>query len=132
MYKKLKSLMADDLVFTSLLLCCIALAAFMLGRASVIGTVSVGQGDAPTVRQTTPLQVVGPRASTTATNANPIPSLSDIGETGPIVASKSGTKYHLTSCPGAKQINQENKIFFATAADAVAAGYSPAANCPGL
>ncbi|KKW22190.1 MAG: Deoxyribonuclease I [Parcubacteria group bacterium GW2011_GWA1_51_12] len=51
---------------------------------------------------------------------------------GSLVASKSGSAYHLLNCPGAKQIKEENKVYFATEADAKAAGYRPAGNCPGL
>ncbi|HYF29320.1 MAG TPA: Ada metal-binding domain-containing protein [Candidatus Paceibacterota bacterium] len=51
---------------------------------------------------------------------------------GTYVASKSGTKYHLPSCSGAKRIKEENKVWFATKEAAEAAGYAPAANCPGL
>jgi hypothetical protein len=51
---------------------------------------------------------------------------------GQVVASKSGTKYHLLSCPGAQTIREENKIYFESAQDARAAGYEPAANCKGL
>lgn len=49
---------------------------------------------------------------------------------GVYVASKNGSSYHLPSCPGAKQIKAENKIWFQTKAEAQAAGYKPAGNCP--
>lgn len=49
-----------------------------------------------------------------------------------VVASRNGTKYHLPSCPGAKQIKPENKITFSSPKEAEAAGYEPASNCPGL
>lgn len=48
------------------------------------------------------------------------------------IASKSGTRYHFSWCPSALNIKRENKIWFATAAEARAKGYIPAANCPGL
>lgn len=48
------------------------------------------------------------------------------------VASKNGTKYHLPSCAGAKQIQEENKIIFNSKAEAEAAGYTPASNCKGI
>ncbi len=51
---------------------------------------------------------------------------------GDIVASKSGARYHFTWCSGAKQIKEENKIYFKTAAEARLRGYTPASNCPGL
>lgn len=46
------------------------------------------------------------------------------------VASISGGKYYLPSCRGASQIKEENRIWFETAAQAQAAGYEPAENCP--
>lgn len=49
-----------------------------------------------------------------------------------VVASKNGTKYYLPSCSGADRIADANKVWFASPAAATAAGYSPAANCPGL
>jgi len=53
-------------------------------------------------------------------------------EEGQYVASKNGTVYHLPWCSGAKRINEENKIWFATKAEAEAAGYRPATNCKGI
>ena len=55
-----------------------------------------------------------------------------LNSAGQYVASKKGTAYHLPTCPGAKQIKEENKIYFQTKEEAIAAGYKPAANCPGL
>lgn len=49
-----------------------------------------------------------------------------------IVASKSGTKYHLITCSGAKSIKEENKIYFKSIEEAKSAGYEPASNCKGL
>ena len=51
---------------------------------------------------------------------------------GAFVASKNGTKYYLPNCSGADRISEANKVWFATAAAAVVAGYAPAANCKGL
>ncbi len=51
---------------------------------------------------------------------------------GKYVASKSGKKYYLPSCSGAKRIKEENKVWFATLEAAQASGRTPAANCPGL
>ena len=51
---------------------------------------------------------------------------------GKFVGSKNGTKYHYPWCPGATKIKEENKIWFQTIEDAKRAGYTPAANCPGL
>jgi hypothetical protein len=131
MYQKFKLLLADDAVMFALVLVLVAVCSFGFGRLSVtdnrfstnqlgpqVGLVSVAN----------PPSIVA-SSSTTATTT---PSLSVAGPDSPYVGSKSGTKYHLITCPGAKQIKAENKIFFATVRDAAAAGYTPAANCPGL
>ncbi|MFZ5559833.1 MAG: Ada metal-binding domain-containing protein [Patescibacteria group bacterium] len=51
---------------------------------------------------------------------------------GKVVGSKNSDKYHLPDCPGAKQISEQNKIWFDSIEAAEKAGYKPAANCPGL
>ena len=51
---------------------------------------------------------------------------------GQYLASKSGTKYHLPWCAGAKSISEKNKIWLASKVAAEAAGYTPAANCKGI
>jgi hypothetical protein len=48
------------------------------------------------------------------------------------VASKKGKVYHLPWCPGAKAIQEDNKIYFSSREEAEKAGYRPAKNCPGL
>lgn len=53
-------------------------------------------------------------------------------QSGQVVASKSGTKYHYPWCAGAKQISEKNKIFFNSISEARAKGYTPASNCKGL
>lgn len=52
--------------------------------------------------------------------------------TGTYVASRIGTKFYLPTCATAKRIKEENKVWFATREDAIAAGYQPAANCKGM
>lgn len=44
------------------------------------------------------------------------------------VASKTGTKFHITNCPYAKNIKGKTKIFFANKQDAIAQGFKPC-NC---
>ena len=48
-----------------------------------------------------------------------------------VVVSKKSTsnKYHFLWCPGAKQIKEENKIFFNSEQEALSAGYALAGNC---
>ncbi len=61
------------------------------------------------------------------------PATSDLTpQEGGYVASKTGSKYHLPWCAGARTIKPENLIKFATKADAEARGYEPAGNCKGI
>lgn len=53
-------------------------------------------------------------------------------EKGIVVASKTGKKYHLPWCTGAKNIPENNKIWFNSIDEAKKAGYTPALNCKGL
>ena len=72
----------------------------------------------------------GPAAAYSALS---FPAPEPLGEgSGTYMASKNGTKYYLPTCGSAKRIKPENRIWFATKADAEAAGYGPAANCPGI
>ncbi|MEK7606015.1 MAG: hypothetical protein AAB458_00240 [Patescibacteria group bacterium] len=61
------------------------------------------------------------------------PTNPEMGERAPtegqVVASKNSTKFHYPWCPGASQIKNENKIFFTNESDALAAGFTKAANC---
>ena len=51
---------------------------------------------------------------------------------GQFVASRTGTKYYLPWCGGADRISDANKVWFASEAEARAAGYAPASGCDGL
>ncbi len=126
MLEKLKRFLADDTIFTGTLLCVIAVTAFFLGRYSI--------PERPASSPALALEAVAalPVASTTAatTTTSLPPPLTEA--TAMYVGSKSGTKYHLMSCASGKRIKPENRIYFATGAEAEAAGYTPSANCPGL
>jgi hypothetical protein len=101
----------------------------MLGQWSVTETIGKSVENTvstASVRSLPMLRVEAPGATETLVDSV-VP-----GTAGNFVASKSGTKYHRADCPGASQIKPENKIFFATAAAAEQAGYTKAANCPGL
>ncbi len=60
------------------------------------------------------------------------PEAPAVPEVQAYVASKNGTKYYLPTCGSAKRIKEENRVWFATKGEAEAAGFGPAANCPGL
>jgi len=115
MYEKLKSIVADDAIFTVIVVLLVGLVSFGLGRESVMSGVSNNI-------QNQTAGIVFYEAPVTET----------VHEKLTVVASKSGTRYHLPSCPGAKQIKESNKISFASTEQARAAGYTPAANCPEL
>lgn len=103
------------------------LLAFGLGRLTIL----VGHQEPITVDYQ-PQAMVSQMAQvvpTLAPEKQRVPTVKTIGQ---LVASKSGTKYHLPNCPGAKQIKESNKIFFNSVEEATRAGYTPAANCPGL
>ncbi|GIW69022.1 hypothetical protein D6792_03435 [Candidatus Parcubacteria bacterium] len=51
---------------------------------------------------------------------------------GWVVGSLNGRVYHLPWCPGAARLAPEKTKWFASEAQARAAGYRPAKNCPGL
>src|SRR3990167_5777867 len=48
------------------------------------------------------------------------------------VASRNGKKYYYAWCESANVIKEQNRVWFATQAEAEKAGYQPAANCKGL
>lgn len=118
--KKLKGtatdLILDDAWFTIALVLLVGITAFGLGRVSV-HKISA----APSLQKGTVIES-GQREEKSASS------------TGEIlyVASKNGTKYHLPWCGSAKQISEKNKITFTSKEAAEAAGYTPAANCPGI
>jgi len=128
MREKLKLYLQNDQIFYALVVILVGLASFGLGRASVSGIVGIAPA---TVIVSSTKDVPLPKTLTSKPNDTALTaSLEKTAES--VVASKSGTKYHLSNCPGAKQIKAENLISFPSRASAEAAGYTPAANCPGL
>jgi hypothetical protein len=96
----------------------IGLICFGLGRLT-----KIGEGR-------TPVRLECPSASSTPISLSAAPSPTTKEGSGGIVASTKGTKYHLSTCPGAKAIKPENLIHFASVKDAAAAGDAPAAHRP--
>lgn len=103
----------------------VALGAFGLGR------LSAAPGSLQALRIIYPDGVPAEPLANTAAVAAMAPASVHATE-GAYVASKNGTKYYLAGCSGAKRIKPENKVYFVSASAARAAGYDPAANCPGL
>lgn len=100
----------------------VGLACFGLGRLSVSQA-----GDPRLVIN----GAMVPQAAAVGAAGNPASPKVTQGE-GAYVASKNGSKYYLPTCGGANRIKEENKVWFDSAAAAEAAGFEPAANCPGL
>ena len=121
MWQYFKSLKQSETLYFAVVLCVVAITSFGLGRQSV-------QSAAPAA--------VSGGVTLIASSSVSSSSMARVAEqgttTGPIVASKNGTKYYLTSCASANRIADKNKVYFASVSAAVAAGLTPAANCPGL
>ena len=114
----LKRVIADDFLFTCVLLVLVSLASFGLGRYSVA---TQAEAVRP-VLLPTPVEIPT-QAAAVVMEESPLPTA------GSLVASVNGTKYHALTCPGAKQISEKNKLYFQSEAEARSAGYTPAANC---
>ena len=132
MREKLKSFLADDLSFYGSLIVLVAVVSFGLGRASSGQFHTKVEPNIDIISQQKPI----PRndlvpAAVSGSVLNPVP-VSALSSEEKVVASRSGTRYHLPACPGAKQIKPENLITFPNQEAALAAGYTKAANCPGL
>ncbi len=129
-------------LYLGLIVILVALCAFAAGRLSAAGN-GASQPQGLTVRYSDVAGAAGQGISAAALASQNLhepalgeavaaPDLSLGSSRGNIVASKSGTKYHLLTCPGAKSIKEENRIYFDGRQEAEAAGYSAAANCKGL
>jgi phosphatidylserine/phosphatidylglycerophosphate/cardiolipin synthase-like enzyme len=66
-------------------------------------------------------QTQGTRASDVAKNND-----------GPVRGNRSSQVYHLPGCPGYARLSAENAVRFKSEADAVAAGFRKAKNCPAV
>ena len=49
---------------------------------------------------------------------------------GAIIGNKKSKIYHRPDCPGARRVSPQNRVRFANEAEAQAAGYRLAGNCP--
>ncbi len=107
-------------VFIAIIIVLVALTSFGLGRLS-----KIRENKTPIIIENLSANIetgfrVAPAAETR------------FQETGNLVASKKGAKYHYPWCSGAQRIKETNKIWFATIEEAKTAGYTPAKNCKGL
>lgn len=121
--RKIESFL-ESRYFIALIFILVSISSFCLGRLSKIEDMKRGVR----VVSESKLGAVGEVKGASMS----IEAKEDVVGGGTIVASKNGTKYHLSSCAGAKQISEKNKITFNSIEAARAAGYTPAANCKGL
>jgi hypothetical protein len=113
-------------LFLVLVLLLIACVSFLLGRLSV----SPSEGGEFTIAST-PVPAEELHAVLTA-STTPLAEEGTSSAPTSIVGNKNSKIFHLATCPGARNMSEGNKIYFESAAAAVAAGFRPAGNCPGL
>ena len=107
----------------------VSMASFGLGRLSVIWPAK----EPIQIEQVSGLSKLSELSQPKTSELNSLNQLNSPNQLpGNFVASRNGSSYHLPTCPGAKQIKDENKIWFPSAEAARATGYKPAGNCPGL
>ena len=130
MFNKFKSLLIDDTFFYSAVIVLVAIGSFGLGRWSVMH--NTVQNPIVVKNEALEASVISTQKGPASTVAVSSSSTEVTKETALYVGSKKGTKYHLLTCPGAKQISEANKRFFSSKEDAQKQGYLPASNCKGI
>jgi hypothetical protein len=130
MYNKFKSILSEDLFFYAVLITLASVLSFGLGRWSVAQRMTLNetviQAPALIYNSTVATSSNQQKTATTSTVSHEVQIASKY------VGSRSGTKYHLLWCPGAKTIKETNKVYFGSKEEAEKAGYTPAANCKGI
>ena len=122
---KIKGVSKEEWMLVSILVL-VALLSFGLGRLSVI----YGGGGGIEIVYPESTQNAAVLLASETDQAPELPPPPEGG--GGYVASKTGAKYHLPWCSGARSIKEENKIYFQTKEEAESAGYTPAGNCKGI
>jgi methylphosphotriester-DNA--protein-cysteine methyltransferase len=80
-----------------------------------------------------PSQTPATKAATpavAATSAQATPASSSVATTGEIIGNKNSKIYHRPDCPGYNGVSEKNQVRFKSAAEAEAAGFRVAKNCP--
>lgn len=136
MYQFIKQFVSNDGVFYGMLLLLVGVSSFGLGRWSMVDIESYAHhANIVLTEATASTPTITTEEDTIILPSVPTNSGEDL-EPGvqpqKFVGSKNGSKYHFPWCPGAKQMKEENKIWFSSKEDAEKAGYTPAANCKGL
>ena len=107
-----------------------------IGRWLVAGFFGFGLGRLSKIREEkTPITIENVKENEETSESKPLLTSNvdnEIKTDKIFVASKNGKKYYYAWCESANVIKEQNRIWFATQAEAEKAGYQPAANCKGL
>lgn len=120
--RKIKSTLLDDHFYMTCLMIAVGILAFEIGKFSaqqeiVAAPAMVIQSSSKTVATTTIAEI--------GVAAQDMPS-----ETGlAYVGAKSGKVYYPAVCAAVKRVKPENRVYFATAAEAEAAGRTRSTQC---
>jgi endonuclease YncB( thermonuclease family)/methylphosphotriester-DNA--protein-cysteine methyltransferase len=99
--------------------------------ASKPKTVSAASGASAASAPVATAAVSAPVAASTSARATPAtPAASAAAAAGSIIGNKNSKIYHRPDCPGYKNVSEKNQAVFNTVAEAEAAGYRVAKNCP--
>ena len=115
-------------VLVLLLFLLVSFAAFALGKLSAKTESSKGL----TVETVAPDLSENKLARPPVASTSEAPAGASNKEAPFLVGSRNSDKYHFPWCSGAKRINAENTVSFASYEEARKAGYVPAQNCEGL
>ncbi|MBI2624322.1 hypothetical protein HYW67_02395 [Candidatus Parcubacteria bacterium] len=102
----------------------VALGSFGLGR------LTAPQPKPPVTLQEVDLQKLFVRQEGSALGAQTVNQQSKTQVQGNFLASRNGKRYYPKDCASANRIKPENRIWFASIAEAEKAGYTKATNCP--
>lgn len=121
MVNKFKWYIENDQFFFLLVLGIVAIAAFGLGRVSVTGLPIISSDDSPEPR----IRLIENNAA--VDDRLTIPPDAATSET--VVGSRNGSRYYDLTCSGVDRIALENRLYFPTSKQALAAGYTPSVRC---
>jgi hypothetical protein len=127
MREKFKSFIINDQLFYGAIIVVVGIGSFGLGKMT-----NTTNQETPLIQVIEPIIIDNSSNSALVTETTKTDSQQPMTTETQLIASKKGTKYHLSTCPGAKQIKHENRIYFTSKQQAEAAGYKKAANCPDL
>ena len=109
---------------------------YLTAAIVLVAIISFGLGRLSKIREEkTPITIENVKENAETSESKPLLTSnvdSGIKADKIFVASRNGKKYYYAWCESAKTIKEQNRIWFATQAEAEKAGYQPAANCKGL